>query len=93
MNKYKETIEEAFESLEHCEFILRDSSEWRDMLRGVVQKAIAKNPYSMYYGDHFDCHCPVCDKLVFTVTAQSELGDNVPKYCYFCGQKLDWGKK
>lgn len=92
MNKHKEAIEEAFESLEHCEFILWDSSEWSDMLREVVQKATPKIPVllplkglSAEYASVLSCPC--CKESITNVWSRAEYK---PQYCHYCGQKLSW---
>lgn len=90
MNKYQKALENL-EKLENTEWI--SDNEWnvtKKDLKELVDKATPKNPYCTDYGDHFDNHCRVCHKLILTITAQSKIGDYVPKYCHYCGQKLSW---
>lgn len=106
MNKHKEAIEEAFEEafesieeafeiLERCKFILWDSSEWREMLSGVVQKATPKKPVLLPLEgfsaeDASVLSCPCCKESITNVWSRAEYK---PQYCHFCGQRLDWSDK
>ena len=61
-----------------------DMIECREMCHQALEKQIPQKPTWNDNVPH--SRCPVCDSIVAAF-----IDSPKPNYCYWCGQKLDWG--
>lgn len=84
---YKEALDLVKDALhQHKEQIYDEPSV---MAYSAMEKQIPKKPEftADTFGDINTC-CPRCGKEI--VNVWNDKGYN-PKYCHYCGQRMDWG--
>ena len=76
------SVEEAIEHFSNFKDI--------EIILKVLEKQMPKKP--MVWSDHFGdltLVCPSCEKPITNVWSNQNYK---PKYCHYCGQRLDWSE-
>jgi hypothetical protein len=56
----------------------------------IPKKVIKKIEFSSY--EYISYRCPICNRHFLSKIEGDFVAGTKPKYCYECGQALDWGE-